>query len=75
MEPLVRLLSMASQTYIEKSKAPLLINSCEVDERFPKPFADLADKKFANFAPGYQRTYGAGATHGFVVRCDPVRVL
>jgi len=56
--------------YIEKSKAPLLINSCEFDTRFPKPFADLADEKFANFAPGYHRTYSAGATHGFTVRCD-----
>jgi hypothetical protein len=69
------LLNIASQVYIEKSKAPPLINSCEFDTRFPKPFADLADEKFANFAPGCYRTYSAGATHGFTVRCDLVRVL
>ena len=62
-----------SQTYIAKSKAPLLINSCEEDGAFPKPFAEAADQKFANFAPGYRRTYYEGASHGFAVRGDVVR--
>jgi len=56
--------------YIEKSKAPLLINSCEDDEMFPKCAGEAADKKFANFAPGYRRTYYEGASHGFAVRGD-----
>ena len=64
-----------SQTYIEKSKAPLLINTCEVDDMFPKTIAETADKKFANFAPGYRRTYYEGASHGFGVRGDIVREL
>ena len=75
MDALVCLLSVASQTYIERSRAPLLINSCEHDERFPRPFAELADEKFANFAPGYHRTYSPGVHHGFAVRGDPVRTL
>ncbi|KAI0271027.1 chlorocatechol-degradation protein [Russula aff. rugulosa BPL654] len=57
-------------TYIAKSKAPLLINSCEDDGSFPKSFAETADQKFANFAPGYRRTYYEGASHGFAVRGD-----
>ena len=64
-----------SQTYIAKSKAPLLINSCELDNAFPKPFAEAADQKFANFAPGYRRTYYEGASHGFAVRGDVVREI
>src|SRR6266849_2523359 len=71
---LISLLSVIpSQTYITKSKAPLLINSCEVDEMFPKSFAETADQKFANFAPGYRRTHYEGASHGFAVRGDIVR--
>jgi dienelactone hydrolase len=57
-------------TYVEKSKAPLLINSCEDDGAFPKSFAEAADKKFAGFSPGYRRTYYEGASHGFAVRGD-----
>jgi len=57
-------------TYIAKSKAPLLINSCEEDDAFPKTFAETADQKFAKFAPGYRRTYYEGASHGFAVRGD-----
>jgi dienelactone hydrolase len=63
-----------SQTYIEKSKVPLLINSCDDDNAFPKSFAEEADKKFAGFAPGYRRTYYEGASHGFAVRGDLVRL-
>ncbi|KAH9998000.1 dienelactone hydrolase endo-1,3,1,4-beta-D-glucanase [Russula vinacea] len=57
-------------TYIEKSKVPILINSCEEDNTFPKSFAEAADKKFEGFAPGYRRTYYEGASHGFAVRGD-----
>lgn len=63
----------SSQTYIAKSKAPLLINSCELDEAFPKTFAETADQKFANFTPGYRRAHYEGASHGFAVRGDIVR--
>jgi dienelactone hydrolase len=66
-------LSISSQNYTGKSKAPLLINSCEEDNAFPKDFAEAADKKFASFAPGYRRTYYEGASHGFTVRGDLVR--
>ncbi|KAH9991592.1 alpha/beta-hydrolase [Russula vinacea] len=57
-------------TYIEKSKVPILINSCDEDNMFPKSFAEAADKKFEGFAPGYRRTYYEGASHGFAVRGD-----
>ena len=71
---LISLLSViSSQTYIAKSKAPLLINSSDLDDAFPKPFAEAADQKFANFAPGYRRTFYEGAPHGFAVRGDIVR--
>ena len=71
--PVRYFLSILSQTYTSKSKAPLLINSCEIDELFPKSFAEATDNKFANFAPGYRRTYYEGAAHGFAVRGDLVR--
>jgi len=57
-------------TYLEKSKAPLLVNSCETDTQFPKEFAETTDKAFAKFEHGYKRTYWAGCTHGFAVRGD-----
>jgi hypothetical protein len=40
---------------------------------FPKPFAEKADEKFANYAPGYRRTHYEGVSHGFAVRGDIVR--
>jgi hypothetical protein len=61
------------QTYIVKSKAPLLINSCEFDDPFPPSFAKTADEKFANFAPGYRRGHFDGVHHGFAARGDLVR--
>jgi len=57
-------------TYVEKSKAPLLLNSCEVDPLFPKELAETTDKKFAIFEPGYKRTYWEGVHHGFATRGD-----
>ena len=41
---------------------------------FPKSAGEAADKKFANFAPGYRRTYYEGVSHGFAVRGDIVRI-
>jgi len=57
-------------TYIAKSKAPLLINSCEFDDPFPPSLAKTADEKFANFAPGYRRAHFDGVHHGFAARGD-----
>ena len=62
--------------YFEKSKAPLLINSCEDDPAFPQEAQKVADEIFSGkFAPGYQRTYWEGCSHGFAVRGDMVRLL
>lgn len=41
---------------------------------FPKSAGEAADKKFANFAHGYRRTYYEGVSHGFAVRGDLVGV-
>ncbi|KZS99434.1 uncharacterized protein LAESUDRAFT_688950, partial [Laetiporus sulphureus 93-53] len=60
------------EKYRDTSKAPLLINSCEVDTQFPKESQVVADELLGNgkFAPGYERTYWDGCTHGFAVRGD-----
>ncbi|KAG1898557.1 dienelactone hydrolase [Suillus fuscotomentosus] len=60
------------EAYFTKSKAPLLINSCEVDEKFPAEAQTQADEIFGDgkFAPGYKREYFPGCTHGFAVRGD-----
>ncbi|KAJ7851034.1 Alpha/Beta hydrolase protein [Mycena olivaceomarginata] len=58
------------EKYVATAKAPLLINSCEVDPQFPPASQAAADKIFAGFAPGYKRPYFAGCTHGFAVRGD-----
>ena len=50
------------------------MTTCEDDEMFPKSAGEAADKKFANFAPGYRRTYYEGVSHGFAVRGDIVSV-
>ena len=41
---------------------------------FPKSMCEAADKKFANFTPGYRRDYYEGVPHGFATRGDPVRL-
>ncbi|KAH8998159.1 chlorocatechol-degradation protein [Lactarius akahatsu] len=56
--------------YVKKSKAPLLLNSCEHDELFPPALALTTDEKFSNFEPGYKRTYWEGVHHGFATRGD-----
>ncbi|KAI0702268.1 dienelactone hydrolase endo-1,3,1,4-beta-D-glucanase [Cytidiella melzeri] len=60
------------ETYLAKSKAPLLINSCTYDSAFPLEAQEQADKIFGDgqFAPGYERKYWEGCTHGFAVRGD-----
>ncbi|KAI0917870.1 hypothetical protein AcW1_006887 [Taiwanofungus camphoratus] len=60
------------EKYKAESKAPLLINSCEVDQQFPKESQAIADQLLGGgkFAPGYERQYWDGCTHGFAVRGD-----
>lgn len=60
------------QKYVSTSTAPLLINSCEVDQMFPAESQEIADKLFGEgkFAPGYRREYFDGCSHGFTVRGD-----
>ncbi|KAI0703746.1 alpha/beta-hydrolase [Cytidiella melzeri] len=60
------------EKYKAESKAPLLINSCEVDAQFPIASQKIADEILGNgqFAPGYERTYWEGCNHGFAVRGD-----
>ncbi|KAI5982710.1 dienelactone hydrolase [Pisolithus marmoratus] len=62
------------EKYKKLSKAPLLINSCTVDRRFPKEFQAEADRIIGNgeqFTETYRREYFEGCTHGFAVRGDP----
>ncbi|EIW59789.1 alpha/beta-hydrolase [Trametes versicolor FP-101664 SS1] len=60
------------EAYRDGSKAPLLINSCEVDPMFGLEAQAKADEILGGgkFAPGYERTYWEGCTHGFAVRGD-----
>ncbi|KAH9851964.1 alpha/beta-hydrolase [Lenzites betulinus] len=60
------------ERYLAEAKAPLLINSCETDPQFPKEAQAKADEILGGgtFAPGYERTYWEGCTHGFAVRGD-----
>jgi len=60
------------EKYKELSKAPLLINSCEIDNTFPKESQAIADELMGGgkFAPGYKRLYWDGCRHGFAIRGD-----
>ncbi|KAH9840041.1 alpha/beta-hydrolase [Rhodofomes roseus] len=58
------------EKYRDESKVPILINSCETDSQFPPDFQAKADEIFKGFAPGYERLYWEGCTHGFAVRGD-----
>lgn len=53
-------------------KAPLLINSCTIDQMFPKESQSKTDDILGNgkFEPGYKREYFDGCTHGFAVCGD-----
>ena len=58
------------------TNAPLLINSCTVDQMFPLDAQAKADEILGGgkFAPGYVREYWDGCVHGFAVRGDMVCV-
>ncbi|KAG2142850.1 dienelactone hydrolase [Suillus bovinus] len=60
------------ERYFNDSQAPLLINSCEIDQMFPIAAQAKADEILGNgkFTPGYKREYFPGCTHGFAVRGD-----
>ncbi|KZT70799.1 hypothetical protein DAEQUDRAFT_764368 [Daedalea quercina L-15889] len=58
------------ERYRDESKAPLLINGCEIDPAFPRDLQAKADEIFKDFAPGYERLYWEGCTHGFAERAD-----
>ncbi|GBE90106.1 Protein AIM2 [Sparassis crispa] len=58
------------QRYVAESKAPLLINSCEIDHQLHREAQAQADVVLTGFAPGYKRTYWEGCTHGFTIRGD-----
>lgn len=63
-----------SQTYLEKSKAPILFNCCEIDPLFDATARTAANKILGDgkFAPGYQQNYWEGVAHGFATRGDLV---
>ncbi|KAF7313081.1 Dienelactone hydrolase endo-1,3,1,4-beta-D-glucanase [Mycena kentingensis (nom. inval.)] len=58
--------------YLATATAPLLINSCPIDQQFPMEAAAQADAVLGDgkFAPGYKRVHWDGCTHGFAVRGD-----
>ncbi|KAF8512068.1 alpha/beta-hydrolase [Gautieria morchelliformis] len=57
---------------VQKSRAPLLINSCETDSAFPQESCQKADEILGEgkYQPGYARQHWLGCTHGFAVRGD-----
>ncbi|KAF7357113.1 Dienelactone hydrolase endo-1,3,1,4-beta-D-glucanase [Mycena sanguinolenta] len=60
------------EKYRDTAKAPLLINSCTIDQQFPLDAQAKADEILGGgkFASGYRREYFEGCTHGFAVRGD-----
>jgi len=58
------------EKYKSISKAPLLINSAEIDRAFPAEIHAKVDELMGDFAPGYKREYFEGCNHGFAVRGD-----
>ena len=54
---------------LAQSKAPILINSCDIDQQFPAESCGIADKLFGEgkYVPGYKRVHWEGCTHGFAV--------
>ncbi|KAF5360037.1 hypothetical protein D9758_007640 [Tetrapyrgos nigripes] len=60
------------EKYTQVSKAPLLINSCSIDQMFPIEASQKADEIFGDgkFAPGYKRAFFEGMHHGFATRGD-----
>ncbi|THU88607.1 dienelactone hydrolase endo-1,3,1,4-beta-D-glucanase [Dendrothele bispora CBS 962.96] len=60
------------ERYFSNSRAPLLVNSCEVDRLFTLEVCAEVDNLFGSgkFAPGYKRDHFEGCEHGFAVRGD-----
>ncbi|KAI6010885.1 hypothetical protein F5J12DRAFT_822290, partial [Pisolithus orientalis] len=61
------------EKYKKLSRAPLLINSCTVDQRFPREYQAEADRILGDgeqFTATYRREYFEGCTHGFAIRGD-----
>jgi hypothetical protein len=54
----------------QKSKTPILINSCDNDKQLPKEACEIADRILGEgkYEPGYKRVNWPGCTHGFAVR-------
>jgi hypothetical protein len=65
-------MQLPKQKYCNEAKAPLLINSCAIDEQFPISAQEQADNILGHekYAPGYKREFFDGCTHGFAVRGD-----
>ncbi|KAJ7610159.1 dienelactone hydrolase [Roridomyces roridus] len=58
------------EKYASTSKAPLLINGCELDDQFTPSAQATTDSLLEEFAPGYKREYFERVHHGFAVRGD-----
>lgn len=58
------------EKYANEVKAPLLINSCEIDQGLPLENHEKVDQIFSKFEPGYKREYFEGCRHGFAIRGD-----
>jgi len=60
------------EKYASTCSAPLLINSCEVDQQFSIASQALADQILGSGTskPKYHRNYFEGCNHGFAVRGD-----
>ncbi|KAH7890858.1 hypothetical protein F5I97DRAFT_1798743, partial [Phlebopus sp. FC_14] len=60
------------EKYKSTAKAPLLVNSCTTDRKFPLEAQGQADAILGGglFAPGYKREHFEGCTHSFAVRGD-----
>ncbi|KAG6327262.1 hypothetical protein ID866_11827 [Astraeus odoratus] len=61
------------EKYRDAAEAPLLINSCTVDTRFPLEAQAAADQILGGgkqFTDNYRREYFDGCRHGFAVRGD-----
>ena len=63
--------------YFEKAKAPLLINSCEVDSQYPAEKQKIGDEVLGNGTmkgEGYERLYWPGCEHGFSVSRSMLKI-
>ena len=65
--------SPSQKRYASSITAPLLVNSCEIDQTFGSDKQAKAKELFTHFEPGFSMPYFDGCTHGFAVRGDMVR--